>query len=580
MASNVTNPQDSTGNQSSSSNSQGNTPAPSTTATTASNGSNASATASAAAAAADDSLVCRWNSCSERFTTPEVLYEHICDKHVGRKSTNNLNLTCQWAACRTTTVKRDHITSHIRVHVPLKPHKCDFCGKSFKRPQDLKKHVKTHADDSVLVGRAGPNDQNQGMGSAYRGHPGQGKAPSSYYDHNGAIRTNSAAFGQPHQNGHGSYYSQHPAQAYQPMYYQHQAPMHPRGYDMGHQSFDNRKRGYDQLDDLFGNIKRGQINPTNYGQIRHTLNPLHNTMGAELVASHGPSMGVGAAVASGHGPLTQHYYLPPMPANLRTKDDLVQIDNILEQMQATVYESTASQHHQQHQQQQYAAPVELRPSHYAQRPHVDPYSVAPAQQMPSPLAPPSSSGTPAVTPPSASMSYTSGHSPSASSAGMSPGTGSRHSSASVQYPNLPNSSYPGQQAHSSLGSNFDSVTRRHSGGYLQSANNDSRRSSGDEPEGGATTPRAVESVSSPNESEGSGSTEPETYDDWIQNIRLIEKLRSYVRERLENKIYEEAADEARIDPMIVDSEREREHESSGPSIKVEKPLYPSLPRVA
>jgi uncharacterized Zn-finger protein len=26
--------------------------------------------------------------------------------------------------------------------VPLKPHKCEFCGKSFKRPHDLKKHVK------------------------------------------------------------------------------------------------------------------------------------------------------------------------------------------------------------------------------------------------------------------------------------------------------------------------------------------------------------------------------------------------------------------------------------------------------
>ena len=67
------------------------------------------------------------------------------------KSTNNLNLQCHWGQCRTTTVKRDHITSHIRVHVPLKPHKCEFCGKSFKRPQDLKKHVKTHADDSVIM---------------------------------------------------------------------------------------------------------------------------------------------------------------------------------------------------------------------------------------------------------------------------------------------------------------------------------------------------------------------------------------------------------------------------------------------
>jgi uncharacterized Zn-finger protein len=76
--------------------------------------------------------------------------EHVCERHVGRKSTNNLNLTCQWGTCNTTTVKRDHITSHIRVHVPLKPHKCDFCGKAFKRPQDLKKHVKTHADDSEI----------------------------------------------------------------------------------------------------------------------------------------------------------------------------------------------------------------------------------------------------------------------------------------------------------------------------------------------------------------------------------------------------------------------------------------------
>ncbi|KAG4220958.1 hypothetical protein PC116_g30563, partial [Phytophthora cactorum] len=94
-----------------------------------------------------------------------AVQEHICEKHVGRKSTNNLNLTCQWNQCKTTTVKRDHITSHIRVHVPLKPHKCDFCGKSFKRPQDLKKHVKTHADDSVLVRSP---DQHGPMNGGYR----------------------------------------------------------------------------------------------------------------------------------------------------------------------------------------------------------------------------------------------------------------------------------------------------------------------------------------------------------------------------------------------------------------------------
>src|SRR3989440_8160811 len=95
--------------------------------------------------------------------------DHICERHVGRKSTNNLNLTCAWGTCRTTTVKRDHITSHIRVHVPLKPHKCEFCGKSFKRPQDLKKHVKTHADDSVIMRSPGPEGSARQQGGNYAG---------------------------------------------------------------------------------------------------------------------------------------------------------------------------------------------------------------------------------------------------------------------------------------------------------------------------------------------------------------------------------------------------------------------------
>ncbi|KAI9570392.1 hypothetical protein HD554DRAFT_2085975 [Boletus coccyginus] len=85
--------------------------------------------------------LCEWLGCDA------LLYVHLCNDHIGRKSTNNLCLTCNWKDCSTSCAKRDHITSHLRVHTPLKPHICEICNKSFKRPQDLKKHEKIHTEE-------------------------------------------------------------------------------------------------------------------------------------------------------------------------------------------------------------------------------------------------------------------------------------------------------------------------------------------------------------------------------------------------------------------------------------------------
>ncbi|KAI6136456.1 hypothetical protein F5141DRAFT_1208807 [Pisolithus sp. B1] len=95
----------------------------------------------------DSSFPCQWLDCTSAFNDPELLYNHLCNEHIGRKSTNNLCLTCRWKDCSTSCAKRDHITSHLRVHTPLKPHVCEICKKSFKRPQDLKKHEKIHTEE-------------------------------------------------------------------------------------------------------------------------------------------------------------------------------------------------------------------------------------------------------------------------------------------------------------------------------------------------------------------------------------------------------------------------------------------------
>ncbi|KAI9222604.1 hypothetical protein BC828DRAFT_331942, partial [Blastocladiella britannica] len=81
---------------------------------------------------------------------------HLTNDHIGRKQAGNLCLRCAWRVpdpdgppgalveCGIAKAKRDHITSHLRVHVPLFRHQCAACSKRFKRPQDLKKHERIH----------------------------------------------------------------------------------------------------------------------------------------------------------------------------------------------------------------------------------------------------------------------------------------------------------------------------------------------------------------------------------------------------------------------------------------------------
>ncbi|TAQ84230.1 hypothetical protein B7494_g7445 [Chlorociboria aeruginascens] len=525
-------------------------------------------------AATEDNLSCQWEKCSERCTSAEVLFEHICEKHVGRKSTNNLNLTCGWNSCRTTTVKRDHITSHIRVHVPLKPHKCDFCGKAFKRPQDLKKHVKTHADDSVLLRSPDTSAQNGGQ---YR----QGAPTQEYY---GAPQMHHQALPAPytngHPNGHPGYYQPQPQpqqqqqQSYGPIYY----PV-SHGNDLGHNAstYDGRKRGYEALNDFFGDAKRRQIDPTSYAQVGQRLMalqgiPIHGGGIADYLQA-GPAM----VSVDGHegGPMPQHQYaLPPMP-NLRTKNDLMNIDQFLEQMQSTVYESSNAAAaagiqqpgaHYTHQavnfRQSHSPPQAVLHHMGSVSSHVSSSHVT-ASMMATHSPQPAPSGTPALTPPSSSVSYTPGHSPT-SSHGMSPV--SRHSSASAGYPSLPAVSI-GYSTHSTtaptptLGTNFDSdPRRRYSGGMLQRSANPRHADEMDISDGSATpspkenTPRpeivktmisnnidpALSGVSSPGaNSESDDSARDRAEEAWIENIRVIEALRKLISDRLERKEYED-----------------------------------------
>ncbi|KAK5108711.1 hypothetical protein LTR62_007858 [Meristemomyces frigidus] len=532
-----------------------------------------------------DNLTCQWQGCGERTDTAEALYDHVCEKHVGRKSTNNLNLTCQWGACRTTTVKRDHITSHIRVHVPLKPHKCDFCGKSFKRPQDLKKHVKTHADDSVLAASPGTLaralNPNGAQSSYYPSHDNSMHNPYSGYQ---------TGLGQPVGNGngyapaasHGQYGGNYGSVSY---------PTSANVQDV--HSMDTRRRAIEALNDFLGDIKRRAINPSSYYDVGHRLNnggglPLpvsggYNTgySGSNTGASFGnlnaaslldsfnqgnENMGSGGL----GGVMSQAGYALPM-SNARTKNDLQDIDRFLEQLQQTVYEtsnhSAVAGVQQPGVHAQYAGDYNMG-NHYQSRSSGSPPSfqqgtgsslgAMTATSMPGLTSSSSAMDTPALTPASVSSYSSSGQSPMSNHGRSSMGS----ASGNVMYPNLPSvtgmsdlgSGYPvtSSAPASSLASGFEGLDgRRYSGGRLQRqapAQDTEMRDAED----GAKTPRPEEPSHAKPKSDSNidpelrGEASPEgastpaarseeadkRQEDWVENIRTIESLRKWISERL------------------------------------------------
>jgi hypothetical protein len=374
---------------------------------------------------------------------------------------------------------------------------------------------------------------------------------------------------------------QHPG--YGPVTY-YNAPAPQATYD-----YETRKRGYDALDAFFGQVKRREFDPMQYQAVSRRLFELQGLQLPQIIPS---SLGVPAyqPVSVGGGgsyesndPI-QAYSLPPM-GNAKTRGDLTSIDQILEQMQATIYENDTHQTGYVNYRTSSNSPPTAQMASAASH---SPSALLQHQHQSSVASTADSASTPGLTPPSSAQSYTSG---------QSPVQGHSAPSGNGMYPSLPSGgdmSYAGGNA-ATLGGMYDDDQRRYRGGMLQRAAPAKKDADDMETatDGSVTPPaaamnkiakgKAVDSkdpLIDPALSGDAGTPrsdagkEEDRETTWVQNMRLIEWMRDLIKKRLERGEYDED-DSKNKDP--ADTEMSGTDEKSATSDQEQ--LYPVLRHV-
>jgi hypothetical protein len=405
-----------------------------------------------------------------------------------------------------------------------------------------------------------PGDNGMGQNAGYgQQHPGGG-APAGFY-------------GGPPQNS-----------AYGPVYYAVNSAQ-----QLNNESYEIRKRAaFDALNEFFGDAKRRQIDPTTYYDVGTRLAGLQGVQ-LPMVGNYQGGMsdyGSGGTMLAHASHPPMHPYALPLP-NLRTKNDLMNIDQFLEQLQSTVYENP-----------NHAAAAGVQhhgiPTFFGNRNSHSPpnLSATHPQSGHTTAVPPAENDTPALTPGSTVGSYTQ-HSPGHSNSTVSPTSRVSNS----MYPVLPSvATMPGMSGpgSSGLGPAYDAEDRRrYSGGLLQKARreNDQMDTSDDgaspkEERRGSEqeslhhnvnqlaihSPRVDPALSmrSPSQASSTGTETPgdASQQSWLENMRVIEKLRQFIKDKLEQRDYVEV--DANGDELKSEADR---HDDDAQS------LYPVLQAV-
>ena len=370
----------------------------------------------------------------------------------------------------------------------------------------------------------------------------------------------------------------------------HHAGYGPVTYYTGPQTtydYEARKRGYDALDAFFGQVKRREFDPVSYAAVTRRLFELQGLQLPQIIPSNlnVPAYQPVSAVGGGYDSADpiQSYSLPPM-GNAKSREDLTSIDQILEQMQQTIYENDT------HLAQSGTPYITINTGRASNSPpSAHPPSMMAHQHNPSISGSTATdASTPGLTPPSSAQSYTSGQSP----------LPQHNTPSSAMYPLIPTSAadYASLAASAAtMGSMYEEDTRRrYGGGNLQRAapsksddGMDIERSDGSvtppasainkgKQKGGSPSAGVIDPALGGDASTPKADKEEQAQEEWLQNLRLIEWMRDFIKKQLEapeESIKEEGKSE-HADTIMGEASEESEQRK-----KDEEALYPVLKHV-
>ena len=351
------------------------------------------------------------------------------------------------------------------------------------------------------------------------------------------------------------------------------------GGEVAQASMESQKQGLEAIRSLIRDVKAGAFDTSSYHQIGSRLQAIAGSnlpfLSGNTMTDFQPQSGGDNSGGGVYAPAAQ-YALPAIP-NFRTKDELLEADQIFEAMQSTIYDNSnaiaaagvgqpgARYLQAMGQRSSHSPPgIQLQSAHNA--------SFVPNMETSSPQSN-HSGGTPALTPPSSAHSYVSGNSPPS----LHGNNGFQQAPPAAMYPTLPGASTHATNGYgpanmaptSTLENQLDnSHRRRYSGGRLQKARPVKSEDTMDTTEDGATTPKngsgakpspettsagksqargnfsssnldpALGGVASP-----SGEMDEVTVKEnemWVSNARTIEALRGSIKQRLEAIEYGQA----------------------------------------